>query len=342
MVSVWVNGVEVRGEIVSPMFSLPLTEPDMSLNNVSTSNQTSLLYSQVNPEYISPVPFVYDEQSSVHSSFIPPSVVSPPATSSLDFTPAELLDIVLSMDARDARVSHHFNTSQVYPGCSCRGNYRHTEYGENCPFVIEYLGLREYYQNKPQSAYEPYSSGLNEPQLNKGYNNYMIAQNVFDRNKNVQKGNQGHFANLNTGISQEVRYSQSGLPTETLHEQIFNEEESNSLNSNLARKESDSLNDTIKLETRYHTELASDDQYSCNDCDSSFNMKSHLAKHIRNIHAEYTCRHCSEKTVGYYRLANHTKKEHAKEPMYSCQCGRNFAEMKGLKKHQNTCNFRSI
>jgi hypothetical protein len=38
-------------------------------------------------------------------------------------------------------------------------------------------------------------------------------------------------------------------------------------------------------------------------------------------------------------MAAHTKKVHTKEPIFFCECGRNFGEKKGMTKHQNSCNF---
>lgn len=86
----------------------------------------------------------------------------------------------------------------------------------------------------------------------------------------------------------------------------------------------------------YHTQ---EEPYLCQDCDTSFVIKPLLAKHIRNQHAVYTCTKCYETTVGYYRMASHNKREHSKDPLYPCQCGRNFAESKGLAKHQNSCHY---
>ena len=37
-------------------------------------------------------------------------------------------------------------------------------------------------------------------------------------------------------------------------------------------------------------------------------------------------------------MASHSKKAHSKEPIYFCECGRNFGEKKGMTKHQNTCS----
>ena len=77
----------------------------------------------------------------------------------------------------------------------------------------------------------------------------------------------------------------------------------------------------------------------CSECDSQFHDSKSLVKHTRNQHQAYQCNKCGEETVGYYRMATHTKKNHSKEPAFFCQCGRNFSEKRGLTKHQNSCNF---
>ena len=77
----------------------------------------------------------------------------------------------------------------------------------------------------------------------------------------------------------------------------------------------------------------------CADCDSQFADNKSLVKHTRNQHQVYQCSKCGESTVGYYRMASHTKKKHSKEPVFFCNCGRNFSEKRGLTKHQNSCTF---
>ena len=95
----------------------------------------------------------------------------------------------------------------------------------------------------------------------------------------------------------------------------------------------------------------------CGECDHTFADRKGLVQHMRNshqVHNEgntgigpvlpiliqvYQCYMCAEKTIGYYRMASHTKKNHAKEPIFNCNCGRNFAEKRGLTRHQNSCTF---
>jgi len=77
----------------------------------------------------------------------------------------------------------------------------------------------------------------------------------------------------------------------------------------------------------------------CSECDTQFHDSKSLVKHTRNQHQMYQCNKCGEETVGYYRMATHTKKNHSKEPAFFCQCGRNFSEKRGLTKHQNSCSF---
>ena len=77
----------------------------------------------------------------------------------------------------------------------------------------------------------------------------------------------------------------------------------------------------------------------CTECDTQFHDSKTLGKHMRNQHNEYSCEKCGEKTVGYYRMALHKKKNHSKEPIFFCMSGRTFAERRGLTKHQNTCTF---
>ena len=77
----------------------------------------------------------------------------------------------------------------------------------------------------------------------------------------------------------------------------------------------------------------------CTECDTQFHDSKTLGKHTRNQHNVYSCEKCGEKTVGYYRMASHNKKNHSKEPIFFCMCGRTFAEKRGLTKHQNTCTF---
>ena len=77
----------------------------------------------------------------------------------------------------------------------------------------------------------------------------------------------------------------------------------------------------------------------CDDCDSNFADNKSLVKHKRNMHQVYQCSQCGESTIGYYSMASHTKKRHHKEPVFYCNCGRNFAEKRGLTKHQNSCTF---
>jgi len=79
----------------------------------------------------------------------------------------------------------------------------------------------------------------------------------------------------------------------------------------------------------------------CSECDDQFYDNKSLLKHTRNQHKVYQCIKCGENTVGYYRMASHTKKNHSKEPAFFCQCGRNFSEKRGMSKHQNTCSFFS-
>ena len=77
----------------------------------------------------------------------------------------------------------------------------------------------------------------------------------------------------------------------------------------------------------------------CSDCDTKFADNKSLVKHTRNQHQVYQCSKCGESTVGYYRMASHTKRNHSKEPVFFCNCGRNFSEKRGLTKHQNSCTF---
>jgi len=77
----------------------------------------------------------------------------------------------------------------------------------------------------------------------------------------------------------------------------------------------------------------------CTECDTQFHDSKTLGKHTRNQHNVYKCDKCGEETVGYYRMASHNKKNHSKEPIFFCMCGRTFAEKRGLTKHQNTCTF---
>jgi len=77
----------------------------------------------------------------------------------------------------------------------------------------------------------------------------------------------------------------------------------------------------------------------CSDCDTQFADNKSLVKHTRNQHQVYQCSKCGESTVGYYRMASHTKRNHSKEPVFFCNCGRNFSEKRGLTKHQNSCTF---
>ena len=77
----------------------------------------------------------------------------------------------------------------------------------------------------------------------------------------------------------------------------------------------------------------------CDDCDSNFADNKSLVKHKRNLHQVYQCSQCGESTIGYYSMASHTKRRHYKEPVFYCNCGRNFAEKRGLTKHQNSCTF---
>ena len=77
----------------------------------------------------------------------------------------------------------------------------------------------------------------------------------------------------------------------------------------------------------------------CSKCDSQFHDNKSLVKHTRNQHQVYSCNKCGEQTVGYYRMASHTKKNHSKEPAFFCPCGRNFSEKRGMTKHGNSCSF---
>ena len=78
---------------------------------------------------------------------------------------------------------------------------------------------------------------------------------------------------------------------------------------------------------------------ACDDCGSNFTDKKSLVKHKRNMHQVYQCSQCGERTIGYYSMASHTKRRHYKEPVFYCNCGRTFAEKRGLTKHQNSCTF---
>jgi len=80
-------------------------------------------------------------------------------------------------------------------------------------------------------------------------------------------------------------------------------------------------------------------QFVCSDCGTTRNDQKSLIKHKRNTHQIYICKECGDQNVGYYQMATHTKKMHQKEPVYFCECGRNFSEKKGLTKHQNTCTY---
>jgi len=79
----------------------------------------------------------------------------------------------------------------------------------------------------------------------------------------------------------------------------------------------------------------------CSHCDWKFLDSKALVKHTRNQHQVYQCQKCGEETEGYYRMASHTKRNHSKEPTFFCQCGRTFAEKRGLTKHQNTCSYQN-
>merc|ERR1719318_2211629 len=50
----------------------------------------------------------------------------------------------------------------------------------------------------------------------------------------------------------------------------------------------------------------------CSECDSQFQDSKSLVKHTRNQHQTYQCNKCGEETVGYYRMASHTKKNHSR------------------------------
>ena len=58
---------------------------------------------------------------------------------------------------------------------------------------------------------------------------------------------------------------------------------------------------------------------------------------MRNKHIDYKCSKCMGSFQGYYRMANHMKREHRGEPTLACPCGRTFSVQKGLAKHQTTC-----
>jgi len=81
--------------------------------------------------------------------------------------------------------------------------------------------------------------------------------------------------------------------------------------------------------------------YPCAECTTDFYDSKSLSKHTRNHHQPYTCSTtgCSETTVGYYRMAVHKKAAHRQSPLFACECGRNFAEKKGITKHQNNCKL---
>jgi len=78
--------------------------------------------------------------------------------------------------------------------------------------------------------------------------------------------------------------------------------------------------------------------HACPECSSNFRDAKALLKHKRNHHQVYNCKECGEKAIGYYKMASHSKRMHSKEPLFHCECGRNFGEKKGMTKHQNTCN----
>ena len=79
--------------------------------------------------------------------------------------------------------------------------------------------------------------------------------------------------------------------------------------------------------------------FLCTKCDAKFAENKSLVKHNRNHHQTYKCGKCGITTEGYYKMASHTKKYHVKEPVLMCKCGRNFAEKRGLTKHQNSCTL---
>jgi len=79
------------------------------------------------------------------------------------------------------------------------------------------------------------------------------------------------------------------------------------------------------------------ENHVCIDCKSKFRDAKLLTKHRRNHHHLYVCKSCGKQVVGYYKMASHSKKEHSKDPIFFCECGRNFGEKKGITKHQNTC-----
>lgn len=79
------------------------------------------------------------------------------------------------------------------------------------------------------------------------------------------------------------------------------------------------------------------EQTQCKDCSAMFKDPKQLIKHKRNHHQIYKCKECGEQATGYYKMASHSKKVHSKEPLYFCECGRNFGEKKGMTKHQNSC-----
>jgi len=88
-----------------------------------------------------------------------------------------------------------------------------------------------------------------------------------------------------------------------------------------------------------HKNLAgsSGEPTQCKDCSAMFKDPKQLLKHRRNHHQIYTCKECGEQATGYYKMAAHSKKVHSKEPLFFCECGRNFGEKKGMTKHQNSC-----
>jgi len=94
---------------------------------------------------------------------------------------------------------------------------------------------------------------------------------------------------------------------------------------------------SIMVLTTTNNITTSSSHHCCSYCNSSFDTVKQLTKHTRNHHHPYTCKICGLVTEGYYQMASHTKKEHQKHPVYFCECGRNFAEKKGMTKHQNTC-----
>jgi len=242
-----------------------------------------------------------------------------------------------SLDDLDLKHNAALRAAMQLTGCRRSIQNPYCELGESCPFVRQMLGLDELpislvYTQKPKMQ-----RILVMKQTNRGLVKVTETQQTFT-SEQIHFIQQLSPENQMKCLSELSMVDQGGCPEQK--EQSLTKIQNRSLKEPLkVQLESRAMYNlpTPSPSPPSESENVLETDNSCSECSNRFRDSKQLLKHRRNHHQMYICKECGEKMVGYYKMASHSKKVHSKEPIYFCECGRNFGEKKGMTKHQNTC-----